>query len=91
MGHHNLRLPLNWPELLTMREYCALADCYLERRRQEDFFHARTATSMVGGRAESIMVFKTPKKLIVGPDGQALDGPDFWAIAALMGAEKKAD
>jgi hypothetical protein len=74
-----------------MREYCALADCYLEQSRREDFWHARTATSMCGGRPEDIMMFKTPKKPRVGPDGQTQDdGPDFWTIAALMGAEVKA-
>lgn len=72
-----------------MREYRALADCYLERCRREDFLHARTATSMGGGRPDDIMIFKAPKKPIVGPDGHVTDdGPDFWVIAQLMGAER---
>lgn len=71
-----------------MREYCALADCYIEQQRREDYFHARTAVSMGGGRPEDIMLFKSPRKLIVGPNGEPDDGPDFWAIAALMGAER---
>jgi hypothetical protein len=41
-----------------MREFVAIADRYEEKERWQDFFHARTAASMGGGKIQDLMVFK---------------------------------
>ena len=75
---YDLRLPLDWMELLTLREFDALQERYQFATWREDGMHARTARAL-GGQSLSDLMFTAAPKFLDTPE------KSFDDLAGILG------